>query len=349
MDMWSWTYEADDDLRDAGFSKLANYMDRMPHDTVNGRHEKVDQYADEAIAMAREAGHPWVEIFLRHWRLQSTILHRQKPRDMIKEAVSLLEFAHREGNQDCPQSVCVVQDLANCYGAFDGPGFVDERIDVCKENFARINPSWSCYSCIGGEYARALFDGDRYQECIDFLDQCDRELVNAGESKDTGELMLVRILAHVRLGEFDKARKYTKIARNPMGGKSFANYLKVIKAYVEMAEKRYDEAEKKLPPFEQIQLHTTVHPFWAEVFYRCMVSKPAPVSSDDVDRVASIAEDMERRGTYRQALHAYGWLVDLYRRNADEQKASTALESMKRVQQSLNKDLGASELIASLE
>ena len=349
MDMWGWTYEVDDELRDSGQDKLADYMERIPHDTVNGHHQKIDKYADEAIALAREVGHPWVEIFLRHWRLQSAVLHRQKPKDMIKEAVSLLEFAHRPDNEGCPQSVCVVQDLANCYGAFDGPGFADERIDVCKENFARINPSWSCYSCIGGEYARALLDAERYDECLELLDQCDRELIEAGEGKDTGELLLVRILAHAQRGECDAARKYADIAKNPMGGKAFKNQLATTRAYVEMCDGHFQKALEMLPPFKQVKLHTTIHYWWAEVLYRACLDQPELLNAENLELLEYIADDMEQRGTYRQSLLANSWLVDVYRRNQDTAKATKAIDAMKRAQAQLNKDLGAAAMIEALE
>jgi len=349
MDMWGWTYEVDDELREAGHDKLADYMERIPHDTVDGRHEKIDQYADEAIELAREVGHPWVEIFLRHWRLQSAVLHRHKPKDMIKEAVSLLEFAHRPDNQGCPQSVCVVQDLASCYGAFDGPGFADERIEVCKENFARINPNWPCYSCIGGEYASALRDAERYDECLELLDRCDRELIEAGEGKDTGELLLVRIMVHAQRGECDKARKYAKMARNPGGGKAFKNLVGMFKAYIEMRDGNIKQALEMLPPFKQVRLQTSMHYRWAEVFYRACLEIPDMLSAENLELLQGIANDMEKRGTYRQALLVNSWLIDLYRRNGESNKAAEAFAAMKRAQAQLNKDLGAASLIESLE
>ena len=70
---------------------------------------------------------------------------------------------------------------------------------------------------------------------------------------------------------------------------------------------------------------------------------------DDVANVALIALDMEERGAYRQALQTNAWLVDVYRRDGQPAKAAQCLAAMKRVREHLNKDLGAGELIASLE
>ncbi|WP_204349551.1 hypothetical protein, partial [Stenotrophomonas maltophilia] len=63
----------------------------------------------------------------------------------LADAVSLFELANRDDTQACPQSVCVTQDLASCYANVDGPGWVEERIEVCDETLARIDPTWACF------------------------------------------------------------------------------------------------------------------------------------------------------------------------------------------------------------
>ena len=44
-----------------------------------------------------------------------------------------IEFANRDETRECPQSVCVTQDLAGCYAKLDGPGYAQERLDVARE------------------------------------------------------------------------------------------------------------------------------------------------------------------------------------------------------------------------
>ncbi|REM95695.1 hypothetical protein DSI35_28675, partial [Mycobacterium tuberculosis] len=70
---------------------------------------------------------------------------------------------------DCPQSICVTQDLAACYGNIDGPGWVPERIEVCDETLGRIDPSWACFQCLSCEKADALLDDGRGQDALDYL------------------------------------------------------------------------------------------------------------------------------------------------------------------------------------
>ena len=169
MNVWGWVWDAKSELEEQGHVELKGYMDRMPSDTCDGRHDLVDSYADEAIGMAKELNIGWVELFLRHWKLQSHVLHRAKPEAMLKEAVHLLEFSSRDENKDCPQSVCAVQDLTSCYGCIDGPGYFEERIAVAEETLERINPDWDCYACIATEYASALLDDGQIDQCIEYL------------------------------------------------------------------------------------------------------------------------------------------------------------------------------------
>lgn len=97
-------------------------MEWLPTYTCDDEHEKVDALYPEGLALARGINDQWVEVFLRHWFLQSQVLHRENAKGMLDQAIALLDFSHQERTKDCPQRMCVVQDLANCYGIADGPG-----------------------------------------------------------------------------------------------------------------------------------------------------------------------------------------------------------------------------------
>src|SRR5690348_12628524 len=136
MDIWEWVERARQEAEDAGNLRLATLIERIPYYVTDDEHAQLDAVFPEALALAREAKNPWLEVFFRHWNLQSRILHRVQVSEWIGEAVHLLEFAHREETKGCPQSVCATQDLANCYGHMDGPGYVPERLAVAAETLA---------------------------------------------------------------------------------------------------------------------------------------------------------------------------------------------------------------------
>jgi len=94
MNIWRWVGEKRAELLKNGHDQLADLIENISSDTCSGNHDAVDRYAEEAIQLARDINEPWVEIFLRHWRLQSAVLRREKPKEMVREAVELLEFSH---------------------------------------------------------------------------------------------------------------------------------------------------------------------------------------------------------------------------------------------------------------
>lgn len=171
MNIWEWVNETERRLKDEGHNRLAEIMDRISSLTCNDRHEEVEAILPEGVALSKQLGLPWVELFLRHWHMQSAILHQYDVKDRLGQAIDLLEFAHQDQNQSCPQSVCTTQDVAVAYGLLDGKGYAQERIDVSLETLSRINPSWPCYGCIATEYTSALIDQGKLDETIQFLDE----------------------------------------------------------------------------------------------------------------------------------------------------------------------------------
>jgi tetratricopeptide (TPR) repeat protein len=172
VNIWAWVHEIKHRLErgDAPEQRLAELMNELPSAAVDEAHERVDSMVPEAVALARELDEPWAEVFVRHWNLQSRVLHRRQAGEELREAVSLLDFASGPRTRGCPQSVCAVQDLAVCYAIRDGPGYVAERLAVASETLARIDPGWACFDCISGEYFSALIDDERPAEALAFIE-----------------------------------------------------------------------------------------------------------------------------------------------------------------------------------
>lgn len=180
MNIWAWVRQtrARLDEGDAEAVRLSELIGALPTAVVNEAHARVDVLVPEAVELARALDEPWVEVFARHWSLQSRVLHRRRAGVELREAVELLDFASRSRTRACPQSVCSVQDLAVCYAIRDGPGYVPERLAVASETLERIDPSWGCWDCINGEYVSALLDDARPAEALAWID---RQLARAAE------------------------------------------------------------------------------------------------------------------------------------------------------------------------
>ncbi|WP_031069460.1 hypothetical protein [Streptomyces sp. NRRL WC-3742] len=180
-DIWAWVHDAHRQLSEAGHHRLAEAVYELPGHANEGRNDQLDAVFPEALAASRALGLPWVEVYLRHWRMQNLLNRRHQGEQALPEAVDLLEFAHREETAGCPQSVCVVQDLAICYARVDGPGFVPQRLEVLDETLARIEPGRACFDCLSREYADALEDGGRPAEALAHLDTAAARIQAAGE------------------------------------------------------------------------------------------------------------------------------------------------------------------------
>ena len=165
MDIWNWVEKLQDDLGEAGQAQSAQLLTRLTDEVCELRLDRVDALLPEARALGKTLGNPWLDVFVGHWDMRNRVGNRLEGESALGDAVALFERAHRADTVECPQSICVTQDLAACYGNIDGPGWVPERIEVCEETLARIDPSWACFQCLSCEKADALLDdGNRSEE-----------------------------------------------------------------------------------------------------------------------------------------------------------------------------------------
>lgn len=253
MNIWAWVYDKQEQLRERGHHRLAAVMDELPTAVCDMRHEQAEAMVPEGLALASDLEEPWVEIFLRHWLMQSRVLHRYQGRDNLEGCVSLLEFSHRPGNRDCPQSLCVVQDFANCYGVTDGPGYAQERLSVTEEALARIDPTWPCFECISLERAGALKDAGRLQEAVDFIDGQLDAATAADVVRSHDKMFKNKAHCLVLLGRSEEALALLRAAPpSSASGESGAVGYKIAMAEALVAVGQPQDAARSLPPLEDI-------------------------------------------------------------------------------------------------
>jgi len=264
MDIWAWVRSTKRQLREAGDHRLAELMERLPSAVCDNEHERADAIFPEALALARKAANPWAEVFVRHWNLQSRILHRHEVGDWTGEAVSLIEFANRPETRSCPQSICVTQDLVNCYGNVDGPGFAEERLQATAETLDRIDPKWPCFVCISSERADALLDAGLFEEALAFIDAQTQALVKANAPRARDALGEDRASALLALGRAAEALEVLDALGRPMD-KNDATERAIGRARVLLRMERFDEALEVLPGYDQIEPTPGLYAEWCEV------------------------------------------------------------------------------------
>ncbi|MBI2391640.1 MAG: hypothetical protein HYV09_18775 [Deltaproteobacteria bacterium] len=348
MDLWAWVNDLERRLRKEGHARLADLIDRIPTEVCNDRHDRVDAMVPEALALARSLELPWLELFLRHWWLQSRVLHRMDA-TALGDAVGLLEFAHRDETRACPQSVCAVQDLASCYGFVDGPGFADDRLEVSREALARIDPSWPCFTCISSEQASAMRDQGRFAEALSFVDAQIARLAEHGEPDAIFDFPRDRVEAFIELGRLDEALSFIDTCERR--GRNDAHHRvsrRLDRARVLARLGRCDDAKAQLPAADEIAETPLFYWFWADAA-AALVARSALDNDASLGRVLhGFVERLARQGVGRTTLE----LAELHGRLALERGAPhvarRALAAMERARDVLRRPLDALDRIARL-
>ncbi|SET54575.1 tetratricopeptide repeat protein [Thorsellia anophelis] len=268
MDIWAWVSDLYDELEENGQGRLARLLYQIPDDLHENRVERLEASVLEAVQSARSLKHPWMEVFFRHWGLRNRLSNYLEGEKALEEAISLMDFSHREESKDCPQSICVTQDLASCYGNVDGPGWVAERIAVVDETLARISPSRNCWDCLSREKADALKDDNRIAEALSYLIEQEEAIIKNGS---TASIMLLQTQADYlqELGRFDEALAKLELIEQTMENEQ-SRGTRLTKALIEaliyVKQNQFDKASEVLPKF--LDLQPVYYPKWAAVIYR---------------------------------------------------------------------------------
>ncbi len=186
MNIWHWMERLQTELNEAGQAHSAELIERLSDEVCEMEVARAEALLPELKALSKTLENPWLEVFVRHWEMRNRLGNNGEGETALAEAVSLFEFAHRADTIDCPQSICATQDLSSCYANLDGPGWVEERIEVCDETLARITPKWACFQCLSNEKAEALIDAGRNEEALAYLTAQQDTLIAHGEEVSDG-------------------------------------------------------------------------------------------------------------------------------------------------------------------
>ncbi|MBP6749808.1 MAG: hypothetical protein KA144_09220 [Xanthomonadaceae bacterium] len=249
MNIWQWLQRLQTELTDAGQEHSAQLIERLTDDVCEMEVERVEALLPEVKALCKTLENPWLEVFVRHWEMRNRLGNNGEGDTALPDAVSLFEFAHRADTIDCPQSICATQDLSSCYANLDGPGWVQERIDVCDETLARIDPSWGCYQCLSNEKAEALLDDGRREEALAYLSaQQDTLLAHGEDISDGMREVHHRIL--LALGRYEEALTRIEAQEKDVDGFEWRNIAMpraLQKAEALIGLERDEEALETLP------------------------------------------------------------------------------------------------------
>ncbi|MBH1665860.1 hypothetical protein I5U73_12140 [Stenotrophomonas maltophilia] len=351
MDIWNWVEKLQGDLRQAGQAQNAHLLNRLADDVSELQVDRVDALLPEARALGKALDNPWVDVYVGHWALRNRVGNRVEGESALGEAVALFERAHREDTLECPQSICVTQDLAACYGNIDGPGWVPERVEVCDETLARIDPSWACFQCLSCEKADALLDDDRGQEALDYLQaQADAIEACGKEVFDSFPEMQIKIL--LGLGRAEEAlaliekREAEVVASGEYEPANCTVPRRLSKAWALAQLGRDEEALQQMVPWSE--LTPNYWRLWANTAAALCRRDPARNTWDLGTRFNTIIEHFARVGSHRLLIEVAALSLELALQRGARWVAQRQLGLARAHLPPLRQDRGASALGAAL-
>jgi len=351
MDIWNWVEKLQDDLGEAGQAQSAQLLTRLTDDVCELRLDRVDALLPEARALGKTLGNPWLDVFVGHWDMRNRVGNRLEGESALGDAVALFERAHRADTVECPQSICVTQDLAACYGNIDGPGWVPERIEVCEETLARIDPSWACFQCLSCEKADALLDDGNSQGALDYLDvQAGTVLAHGGKVYDSFPEMRIKILlASGRAAEalaLIDARQAEVDAEGDYEPANCTIPRKLSRAWALAQLGRDEEALESLVPWNQ--LSPNYRRMWAHTVALLVRNAPERNSWDLGRRLSATLAHYAAVGAHRFVIEIAGLCVDMALQRGAVWTARRHLALAREHLGSLRQDRGASEAVAAM-
>lgn len=265
MDIWQWYNQYESDLHAAGQPYITDHLNKLINAICDVKPDVSEALLPEARSFKKTAGNPWLEVFIGHWEMRHR-LGMGEGETALGDAVRFFERAHQPDAIDCPQSVCVTQDLSDCYGNIDGPGWADERIAVCQETMARITPLWNCFQCLSDEQFCAMVDKGEAPQALNYIRAQIQKVREAGET-DVTSLLENEAEALIYLGRYEEALTVIEPLCEPDALEGCAEQTRLtrmmIRAEAYACMGRLDEACNSLIHWKQLQTRGVVR--WVRI------------------------------------------------------------------------------------
>jgi len=312
--------------------------------------EAVEASFPELLAYARSNENAWLEIFLRHWRLQAYLGTPNDPRPLVTEALDLVAFAHKDNTMDCPQRICAIDDLNGIYGSIDAAGYAGERLEMLNEVLATTPNMRECYSCLTFGKIGVLLDLGRAEEAVDVFDTAVREAPAVGSSvrgkyyyRSLAEYVA---RAYIETNRTDDALKLLAKCEPPKPYTQTEVDLLFVMAYLQKGDKKsaHDAFQRvsSIKEIDNIYLKRLV-----EVIPLATDAKLIDVDDELVQRLLALAEGASTRGRSGEAFDCAHLVVSLSRKLNNEDAATKAIMIMEESLPSLNRQDSAKKTLSA--
>jgi hypothetical protein len=350
MDVWKWVGKLEDTLHEAGQEASVRTLENLSTHVCDLEIARAEALLPEAKALAKSLKNPWLEVFIGHWEMRNRLGANMEGEAALPDMVALFERAHRPDAIDCPQSVCVTQDLGNCYANIDGPGWANERRAVVEETLQRIDTSWSCYVCLSVEYADILYDEGRYAEGLAWLDAQEARLQAAGTNYDLDATGLSRAEHLIGLNQPEKALALLEAQTVRVEGQEWENARQarlVRHAHVLAMLGRDEEAWKTLPDWDVTSPRNKM--WWISTAAQLLKRAPERNTWQFGTRLQAILDHYARHGAHRPLVDGVIIATRLALARGAQWSAQRLLALARKHQPQLRADAGAAARLDALQ
>lgn len=350
MNIWQWVENLQMDLAEAGQPHNAQLIENISSYCADQEVEKVEALLPEAKALCKTLENPWLSVYVGHWEMRHRLGNKSEGETALADAVALFELAHREDTQDCPQSVCVTQDLAACYSLIDGPGWANERIAVSEETLARIDTSWNCYKCLSCEKALAIIDQQKPQEALDYLNEVATTLTEAGESIGPG-ILEVKNDALIALGQYEEVLAHIQKVELEIPDygewKNISQPRNIQKAHALARLERDEEALEALPALREMNIGDMFS--WIDAIYPVMLRQSDLNNWQIASRLQAALKHLSVNKAHRRVIELAAITIPLAIDRGARWSAQRQLDLARTHLPKLRIDAGASATLEQLQ
>jgi|GEM_PF-4370641 len=347
-ELWDWVYKYSDSLYDRGEEDMAYKIDNFSTIAYSKSQEEVEAAFPELLAFARSENNAWLEVYLRHWRLQAYVNSLSDPRPLVAEALDLLAFAHTDAAVDCPQRTCVTDDLNAIYASIDAPGFAPERLDMLNELLETTPVNKGCYTCLAVGKVDCLLDMGKPAEALEsWKDSLARSAsLTADASGDHYYRYLAESIAHAHIGcgDFKQALDILDKCTPPK-----AEHLALINLHKAEAWLGLGDFDQAGQAWDIVLAQTDADLDGSRVaaVLRNMIEAGALMPTSELaGRLRDIADCAHRTGRVREAFDAAGLACDMSLHTSSPDIAKAMLGLMQDLLPQLNRPLGGDRQIA---
>jgi hypothetical protein len=350
MDIWKWINKLQDTLAEAGQASSARLLEDLSSHICDLEIARAEAILPEAKALASSLENPWLEVFVGHWEMRNRLGSNMEGESALPDMVALFERAHREDAIDCPQSVCVTQDIGNCYANIDGPGWANERRSIVEETLRHIDPSWNCFLCLSIEYADSLYDEGRFEEGLAWIDAQEARVRAAGKDYDLDSVELSRAEHLMGLGRDEEALALLAGQAARVDGPEWENarQARLVRHALALAKTGRDEAAwEMLPDWDQTSPRNKM--WWIAAAAPLLQRAPERNTWGLGSRLQAALDHYARYGAHRPLVDCAVIAARLALSRNSPWSARRLLTLARRHQARLRIDAGAGEKLDALE